>query len=603
MALFEVDPRPLLPRGFRLVQWPPEEELPNPADWPRVYLGPWRTKKNEDVALAFFHPPVASEDFYPMASALREYLVDRCHAHSIRIEQSAIGSAIVTFDSSLEREGFIRANPHSLGPYTVRFIRHDEGPNAKDVDLDRVVWLMLVGYPLDFANDDDIAKAVSGFGDLLHWHQETSKGRVIVKLLMNDGAKIPRVFLATVGDMGCARSFTVLTVRLQEEGINLLGDEVPPPDDGPAHPLPPSPPRWMGVQVNVNMGPVDQAGNAHFGHNFPSGHHHARNRSTSSDDTMFADPEMENVLQPAGEDERDAVADFVVQEPLAAVQGMGYTLAVGDMPLSQPGSVTDLSINLKCSVRSLLAAFVEAATEPELSIFGPQLPSFQDYFNCVADVPRAMSGLNLADIQVTDAAMGSVLVHRTGADPHHRFIIKLITMPRFFSSCVIEEVQEDATTRPSTRAGTDEITSVPLNNLITESENVHAEKEVEYSADTPMNNSHDIAFEAPRPTDQTPRRRRRKTRVPIDVKLLRRSPRLNPKLDGFRSREAADAAAALQVNYMGAQAHAGEPPAPHLSTALVQGIGEMFLQMNPSDLSAEILEASPPFSDDDEEDY
>lgn len=47
-----------------------------------------------------------------MAQALREYLFDHCHARFVRVEESAIGFAIVTLNSGLEREGILRGNLH-----------------------------------------------------------------------------------------------------------------------------------------------------------------------------------------------------------------------------------------------------------------------------------------------------------------------------------------------------------------------------------------------------------------------------------------------------------------------------------------------------------
>jgi hypothetical protein len=102
-----------------------------------VYLGDWEEKKHEAVAYTIFQPAVATDDFFPMAEALLEYLINQCHARYVSVEQSAIGSAIVTFNSGLEREGILRGNPHSIAPYSLTFVKHDEGPNVRDVSVDR----------------------------------------------------------------------------------------------------------------------------------------------------------------------------------------------------------------------------------------------------------------------------------------------------------------------------------------------------------------------------------------------------------------------------------------------------------------------------------
>lgn len=141
MDNFEVDPRPLVPRGFRLVQWPPAVALLQQQDCPRVFLGDWPKAQ---------HEAVATEDFFSMAVALHDYLIHQCHAHYVRVEECSIGSAIVTFHSGLECEGILIGNPHVIGPYNVTFVKHGEGPNVRDLLLDRFAWLMLIGFPLDF---------------------------------------------------------------------------------------------------------------------------------------------------------------------------------------------------------------------------------------------------------------------------------------------------------------------------------------------------------------------------------------------------------------------------------------------------------------------
>jgi hypothetical protein len=45
--------------------------------------------------------------------------------------------------------------------YSVRFVKHDEGDNAREYDIDREVWLLVLGYPLDARSTSTIAKVVS----------------------------------------------------------------------------------------------------------------------------------------------------------------------------------------------------------------------------------------------------------------------------------------------------------------------------------------------------------------------------------------------------------------------------------------------------------
>ena len=51
--------------------------------------------------------------------------------------------------------------------------------------------MLLVGFPEDLKNAVVIAKAVSGFGILVHWHDTENLARVVAKVYLNDDAKIP----------------------------------------------------------------------------------------------------------------------------------------------------------------------------------------------------------------------------------------------------------------------------------------------------------------------------------------------------------------------------------------------------------------------------
>lgn len=75
--------------------------------------------------------------------------------------------------------------------YSTSIVKHDEADNAKSFDLDHEAWVMLVGFPDNLKNVVVIAKAVSSFGILVHWHDTNNLARVVAKVYLNDDAKIP----------------------------------------------------------------------------------------------------------------------------------------------------------------------------------------------------------------------------------------------------------------------------------------------------------------------------------------------------------------------------------------------------------------------------
>ena len=101
-----------------------------------------------------------------------------------------MGDAYVRFNYALERERFLGPD-FSFGCYTMSVHKHDEGDNGRSFDLDREAWVMLVDFPKDLKNGVARAKAVSGFGILVYWHETDNLARVVAKVYLNDDAKIP----------------------------------------------------------------------------------------------------------------------------------------------------------------------------------------------------------------------------------------------------------------------------------------------------------------------------------------------------------------------------------------------------------------------------
>jgi len=59
--------------------------------------------------------------------------------------------------------------------------------------------VLLVGFPEDLKNAVVTAKAVSGFGILVHWHDTENLARVVAKVYLNDDAKIPDAIKVDIG--------------------------------------------------------------------------------------------------------------------------------------------------------------------------------------------------------------------------------------------------------------------------------------------------------------------------------------------------------------------------------------------------------------------
>jgi hypothetical protein len=114
-----------------------------------MFIGPFMDCCFESAAIAHFFPHVAKVDFKQMTCVLHLHLLTDYNINNLDIHSCCFGEAFVGFNSPLERHRFLDGPPLYLDGYLVHFEKHDESVNARCLELDREVWLMLLGCPLD----------------------------------------------------------------------------------------------------------------------------------------------------------------------------------------------------------------------------------------------------------------------------------------------------------------------------------------------------------------------------------------------------------------------------------------------------------------------
>ncbi|CAO2168951.1 unnamed protein product [Urochloa humidicola] len=234
MSNFPVDPYPFVPPGWRRK---PGEILREPSRL-RSFLAFTLDKTNEDLGIALTEPKVAKEDSWPFTQALRHFLLDN-NVRKPEIQQCPIGEAFIRFDSPMQHETFILGGPRHFEDYQISFIRHDEGPNIKDLELDRSVWLMLLCFPPDAKNlISPVDKSLAGFGHLIHVHRSSSVARLIVRVLVNKDADVSDSVTLSVGTFPRVRTWIVPVFLLSATHVVLGDDEEPILVEGPTHPMP-----------------------------------------------------------------------------------------------------------------------------------------------------------------------------------------------------------------------------------------------------------------------------------------------------------------------------------------------------------------------------
>lgn len=113
--------------------------------------------RNSDVANFTISPLPAEQVSF---ACIRELLDDFMHNHRQvgfrSIQPCPYGQAYVRLNYYHDRDFLIANSHHIYGNYTINFNAHNKGWNNRTTTMNYEVWLMLLGYNIDFWEKNDI---------------------------------------------------------------------------------------------------------------------------------------------------------------------------------------------------------------------------------------------------------------------------------------------------------------------------------------------------------------------------------------------------------------------------------------------------------------
>ncbi|CAL5064934.1 unnamed protein product [Urochloa decumbens] len=226
MAYRFVNPAPFMPRGTNRLM------VGNRKPMTRVVLG-GATRNNCDVAIAIIEPiPLQQVSFQSISAVLDDFIRNEKRTAYRSIQRCPYGQAYVRFNSVIDRDILIHASPHVYGNYNISFIEHNRAWNNRTTTMNCDVWLMLLGYNIDFWSKVNLEKTVAEFGKLLVWEEDPyNLARVVVKVRVVVLSEVPWFIFCSEGEDIEGDSWTtqceILQYRLLGGGP---GDEEQPPD-------------------------------------------------------------------------------------------------------------------------------------------------------------------------------------------------------------------------------------------------------------------------------------------------------------------------------------------------------------------------------------
>lgn len=138
--------------------------------------------------------------------------------------------AFVRLSRLSDRDSLVFHSPHQFHGLRLSFVNHNRGPNARRVVFNRECWLMLIGFPSDSRNIEDIRDSIKSFGRLILWQKDDVLARIIIKARVTDLQNVPHYLIFSKGDDFEGVSLTVQCEIIQQQmlGNQLQDADIPP---------------------------------------------------------------------------------------------------------------------------------------------------------------------------------------------------------------------------------------------------------------------------------------------------------------------------------------------------------------------------------------
>jgi hypothetical protein len=178
---------------------------------------------NEDLAIvSFTNLPQGEIPFAFIRDTVLGLLEGVYHLRVADLQKCPLGrgQAYVRFRRVSDRDTLIHHSPHNFHGYNLVFEKHNRGRNVRRVLFNRECWLLLIGFPVDNRNMEDISNLIKPFGRLICWQKDDVLGRIYVKARVTDLTDVPHYLIFLEGDDFEGVSTTVQCEIVQQD---LLG--------------------------------------------------------------------------------------------------------------------------------------------------------------------------------------------------------------------------------------------------------------------------------------------------------------------------------------------------------------------------------------------
>jgi hypothetical protein len=102
-----------------------------------------------------------------VCEVVHEFFEEHMNAPVRDIQPTHFSQELVQFVRAHDRDYMVNNSTYPYREVYFHLVRHNQGRNWRAMNFNRDCWLMLMGFPLDYRNGDDIQSTIASFGRLV----------------------------------------------------------------------------------------------------------------------------------------------------------------------------------------------------------------------------------------------------------------------------------------------------------------------------------------------------------------------------------------------------------------------------------------------------
>jgi hypothetical protein len=139
------------------------------------------------------------------------------------VQPTHLGQALVRFENIFDRDLLMNNSPHPYGGVNFNVVGHNATRNWRAIQFNQECWLLILGFPLDYWNNDSIQNALASFRRMIMWENNREHlARLMVRACVTDLWLVPYFLMLTEAEGFQGESLTIQVEIVEQKMLRVL---------------------------------------------------------------------------------------------------------------------------------------------------------------------------------------------------------------------------------------------------------------------------------------------------------------------------------------------------------------------------------------------